>query len=165
MKRNPVFLVLGVTLVLAVMIPLLAQDSATTTAPIVKSSEAEVIISVRVKDFVPGKNYRLGLGAAGSAFPEGTYTLKKNDQPLSLAVADFTQKYTQDWWGVAQVAAKGFQLSASELPPAGTELLFSVAIPRDTASKFEKLFIFVSRDYGSGTWYLEDGSELDNSYW
>ena len=51
------------------------------------------------------------------------------------------------------------------LPAAGDEGSLQITIPRASLENTEKIYIFVSKDYGSDTWYLEDGSELDKSFW
>ncbi|UCF38327.1 MAG: hypothetical protein JSU96_05605 [Acidobacteriota bacterium] len=146
-------------------LPVAAQDNAVTSAPMVKSMDGNVVFSIRVSSFVPGKNYRLGFGAAGDTAPVGTLKLTQDGKDVAAEALDFKQGYTSNWWGVEQVASKGFQLKAADLPPAGTELLFEVSLPQEAADQFNKLFIFVARDYGSNTWYLEDGSVLEDTYW
>jgi hypothetical protein len=64
-----------------------------------------------------------------------------------------------------ELKSRGVSLAASDLPSAGQQLTFRVKLSRAAADNFEKLYIFVSRDYGGSTWYLEDGVELDQSYW
>jgi hypothetical protein len=87
------------------------------------------------------------------------------DTALSKSVTDFTQGYTSHWWGINELKSRGVSLSESDLPDQEQQLTFRVKLQREAADNFEKLYIFVSRDYGGDTWYLEDGVELDQSYW
>ena len=117
------------------------------------------------RNFAPSSRYRIGLGIPGDVTPDVTLELHENETAVSKEPVDFIQKNTNHWWGVPQIAARGFALSASELAGEGKELVFRMSIPRESAEKAGKLYIFISRDYGANTWYLEDGSELDESNW
>lgn len=144
---------------------LLAQTSATMSAPVVRTAEGQVIFTTQLQNFVPGSKYRIGIGGVGNSAPDATIEVKLGETALSKATADFTQGYTSHWWGVDELKSRGIALSASDLPDSGQQLTFRVSIAREAADNFEKLYIFVSRDYGGDTWYLEDGVELDQSYW
>lgn len=164
MKSKLLLLILiaAATLVLTVS---LAAQSATMSAPIVRTAEGQVIFTVRVENLEEGNQYRLGLGFPTDTAPEATVELSIEDSPVNLSPASFAQDNTSNWWGVSKLASRGFNLTPSDLPRQGEALTFRASVPKDTADQFEKLFIFISRDYGSNTWYLIDGSELSNSYW
>ncbi len=145
--------------------PVLAQTSATMSAPIIRSAEGAVRFSVRFSNFVPNSRYRIGIGIRGDKTPDVTLELLENEAAVSKDPVNFVQKNTNHWWGIPQLSVRGFAFSASELAGEGREFVFRMSLPRESADKAGKLYIFVSRDYGAETWYLEDGSELDESNW
>jgi len=144
---------------------LVAQGSATMSAPVVRTAEGQVVFTTHLQDFVSGNKYRIGIGGVGSSAPDATIELELGDTALSKSATDFTQGFTSHWWGVDELKSRGVSLEASDLPSPGQQLTFRVKLSREAADNFEKLYIFVSRDYGGSTWYLEDGVELDQSYW
>lgn len=135
------------------------------SAPILRTSEGKVIISVHIKDFAPGKDYRIAVASSIDSKIEATVELTLNDTPLSVTATKFKQKNPGQWWGVSQFNATGFELKAAQLPPAGQDLVLKAEVDHDEATAVGKLYVFVARDYGSDTWYLEDGSEIDKSVW
>jgi hypothetical protein len=144
---------------------LMGQDSATMSAPVVRTAEGQVVFTTRLQDFVAGNKYRIGIGGVGASAPDAEIELELGETALGKSAADFTQGYTSHWWGMDELKSRGVTLAASDLPGKGKELTFRVKLAREAADNFEKLYIFVSRDYGGNTWYLEDGVELDQSYW
>jgi hypothetical protein len=165
MTIKPLCVVFGILLLLGPSVLLLAQDSAAMSPPVIRTTGDEVVFITQVQDLVPGNSYRLGIACAGSSALEATLELRIGDELFASPEVEFTQEYTSHWWGVDKLKTKGFELKASDLPDAGQVLTFRVAVPREIADKHEKLYIFVSRDYGNNTWYPEDGVELDQSYW
>jgi hypothetical protein len=165
MKCKLLVLVFTAFLTVFLASPVLAQASASMTAPIIRSAEGSIRMSVHFTNFAPSSRYRIGLGIPGDVTPDVTLELHENETAVSKEPVDFIQKNTNHWWGVPQIAARGFALSASDLAGEGKELVFRMSIPRESAEKAGKLYIFISRDYGANTWYLEDGSELDESNW
>ena len=165
MKRKHLLFVFTAFLTVFLATPVLAQQGASMTAPIIRSAEGSVRLSVRFSNFAPGNRYRIGFGIPGDVTPDVTLELLENETAVSKDPVDFVQKNTNHWWALPQLSARGFAFSASELATAGREFVFRVAVPRELAEKAGKIFIFVSRDYGAETWYLEDGSELNESYW
>jgi len=145
--------------------PAIAQDRATMSAPVIRASGDEVIFSVRFENFSPDRSYRIGFGAKGEAVPDVQVALSNEDRDLPLEPMDFSQGNTKGWWKIEQVGARGYTIGKSEIPEAGKALTFKVTVPRDVADNYDKVYLFVSRDYGSGRWYLEDGSEIDKSDW
>lgn len=134
------------------------------SAPVVRATGEEVQFTVHMQNLSEGRGYRLGLGAAGDSAPDVTVELMSGDSPVSIEATQFVQTNTSHWWGVPQVTAKGVQFEGAAV--AGAEdVTFRVSMSQEEADQYETLYIFVSRNYGSDTWYLEDGSELDQSYW
>lgn len=165
MKRNVILLITVACLTLLFAGPLLAQDRATMSAPIIRSSGEDVVFTVRFEKFAAGRVYRVGFGVKSDKAIDAKVELLKGDSPVSVAPSDFEQGNASGWWGLDKVMSKGFVLEPAQLPPAGENLVFRVTAPRDALEQFEKVYIFVSRDYGSSRWYLEDGSEIDSSDW
>jgi hypothetical protein len=165
MLKKCLYVLVGTLLFLTPVGLLLAQDSATMSAPVVRTAEGQVIFTTHLQNFVAGSKYRVGIGGVGNSAPDATVEVELGEKPLSKSATDFTQGYTSHWWGMDQLKSRGIALTASELPESGQQLTFRVTLSREAANKFEKLYIFVSRDYGGDTWYLEDGVELDQSYW
>jgi len=159
------YFVVGALLFLTPTGLLMAQDSATMSAPVVRTAEGQVIFTTQLQHFVPGNKYRIGIGGVGSSAPDATIELELGETALSKSATDFTQGYTSHWWGMNELKSRGVALADSDLPGEGQQLTFRVRLSREAADNFEKLYIFVSRDYGGSTWYLEDGVELDQSYW
>lgn len=165
MLKQFLFVAVGALWFLAPTGRLVAQDSATMSAPIVRTAEGQVIFSTHLQDFASDKKYRIGIGGVGNSAPDATIELELGGEALAKSTTDFTQGYTSPWWGMSELKSRGVALAGSDLPGQGQNLTFRVKIPRKVADNYDKLYIFVSRDYGGDTWYLEDGVELDKSYW
>ncbi len=135
------------------------------SAPIIRSTPDGVVFTVRFQNFGEGRSYRVGFGSQGKSAPEVTVELLKEEEPLSLTPIDFAQGNTSGWWGVDQVVSKGYALGPDGLPGEEEALTFRVTVPRESADRFEKLYLFVSRNYGGERWYMEDGSEIDKTDW
>ncbi|MBI4444841.1 MAG: hypothetical protein HY645_02930 [Acidobacteria bacterium] len=144
---------------------LLAQERASMTAPVVKSTSEAVVLTTRFNDLSAGKDYRVGIGVAGTVLSNVKVELLKNDTTLDKAAVSFDQGYTSNWWNVDKVSVQGFVLSETDLPAKDEKLGMRVTVPRSEVSKFKKLFVLLARKYDSERWYLEDGVELDESYW
>lgn len=141
-----------------------AQERASMSAPVIRSTAEELVISARFENFVADRSYRIGFGAVDKV-PEMTLELSHNDQPVSLEAQDFVQGNTSAWWRVEQVNARGYVLKGADLPEEAGALLFRVQLKRSEAEKYDRLFIFVARDYGNDRWYLEDGTVIEKSDW
>jgi len=165
MLKTFLFVAVGTLLFLAPAEMLVAQSGATMSAPVVQTAEGQVIFTSHLQDFSSGNKYRVGIGGVGATAPNATIELELGEKALSKSISDFTQGYTSHWWGMTELKSKGVMLADSDLPGQGTDLTFRVKVPRESADNYDKLYIFVSRDYGGNTWYLEDGVELDKSYW
>jgi len=164
MTNKWLFVSFLLVLFLAVFIaePVLAQ-SATMTAPVIRNKQGQVIITTRISSFASGGKYRIGIGcAAEQAPPAKVEVFAGKDNPLPLQAKTWTQKNTKDWWQVEPVQTIGFFLDPSSLPD---EVLLRITIAKTDADKYDKMYIFVSKDYGGDTWYLEDGVELEKNYW
>lgn len=145
--------------------PLFAQPRASMSAPVIKSTVESVTITTDFNNFVAGEEYRVAIATMGVKLPKTKIELSRGGQSLSLKPTTFNQGYADSWFGADSVLAKGFFLKASELPPRGEKVTFRVIIPRSEAKLLKKAFIFVARQYGPQTWYIEDGSEMDDTYW
>ena len=141
-----------------------AAQGVTMGSPVVRIIEGNVMISVRAETFNAGDKYRLGVGVPGETALPAEMTFTKAAGSVG-EVTEFTQGFTAHWWNVEQIICKGINLSGDMLPTAGEEGSLQISIPREALAGKEKIYIFVSKDYGSDTWYLEDGSELDKSFW
>lgn len=150
----------------AILFPTLlpAQDRVSMSAPVIRTSTGEVSISARFQGLNPERNYRIGIGVTGQ-FPESKIEIARDDTPVAASLDDFIQGHTSNWWGVEQLTARGFQLDGNDLGSASEELVLRISIPQAEADKLENIYLFISRNYGGKTWYLEDGADLDNSYW
>ncbi len=153
---------LGIALVLCLGFVVQAQERVSMSAPIIRSTGEDLVFTVRFEGFVDGRSYRLGVAAAGAA-PEATVELLKGASPLNLKAAEFVQENTKGWWGVDSIRALGYILGPADLPD--EPVTFRITIAREAADQLAKLYLFVSRDYGSGRWYLEDGTELADTDW
>lgn len=142
-----------------------AQDRATMSAPIIRSTPDGVSFTVRFQNFAEGRSYRVGFGSQGEQAPNVTLELLKEEQAFAQSPISFAQGNTSGWWGVEQVASRGYALGPEGLPDPEEALTFRVTMPRDVADRYEKLYLFVSRNYGSDRWYMEDGSEIDKTDW
>lgn len=153
----------GIAVILCSGALIQAQERVSMSAPIIRSTGEELILTVKVENFANDKSYRVGVAMAGAKAPDAKLELMKEDSPVNAEAVEFVQENTKGWWGVDSIKAKGYNLGPAGLPEEG--LTMRVTIPKDVADGYEKLYLFISRDYGSGRWYLEDGTELAQSDW
>lgn len=147
--------------VLVLGLPVWAQDTATMTAPVIKTNAEEIQFSVDLGDFEAGGDYRVGFGAVDSV--EGAkLELSKDGTVVEAEQVSFSQDHTQTWWGMDQLEMRGFKISSA---PAGQTLKLLVKLPRSLADSLPAVYLGVSRDYGGGLWYLEDGVEVKQESW
>jgi hypothetical protein len=165
MKDKTWILFSALLLVMFLASPVFAQDRATMSAPVIRSSPDSVVITVHYEGLNPSRTYRIGLGRAADKAPEATATLEKGDQPLQIEATDFTQGNTSGWWKVDELHCKGYVISGPAIPAEGQSLVLKFTLPKAVADTYSKMYIFVSRDYGSQRWYLEDGTEIDKAEW
>jgi len=163
MRNKILFTVLAICL-FSMFFATLSAQGVTMGSPVVRIVEGSVLISVRADQFNAGDNYRIGVGVVGETPLAAEMTFTKGAETID-EVVEFTQGFTAHWWNVDQIVCKGLELSGDMLPAAGEEGNLQIKIDRDALEGKEKIYIFVSKDYGSDTWYLEDGSELDKSFW
>lgn len=145
---------------LALCLPAWAQYRATMTAPVIRPSTDEVVFNSEFSDFVPGADYRLGVGTAGGKVTSLKIELLKNDAVVKKNPVSFVQGYTSSWWDVDKVSIRGFVLARDELPEKGKKVRLKITLPRAEADKLKKIYILVARKYGTDRWYVEDGVEL-----
>jgi hypothetical protein len=165
MKDKIWILFSAILLVFFLAAPVFAQDRATMSAPVIRSTAEQVVITVRFEKMNSSRSYRIGLGDAGDKAPQATTTLTSNDKEVPIEATDFTQGNTSGWWKVDQLSCIGYVVSGPAVPAEGQSLLLQFTLPKKVADTYDKLFVFVSRDYGSHRWYLEDGTEIDKSDW
>lgn len=134
------------------------------TSPVIRTSTEEVTFSTEFSDFVPGADYRLGVGTAGSKLT-AKLELLKNEVAVEKAPASFVQGFASSWWDVDRVSVQGFVLSRAELPGKGEKLRLRVSLSRAHANTLKKIYVLVARKYGASRWYIEDGVEMDDSLW
>jgi hypothetical protein len=146
--------------------PLLAQNRAAMSAPVIRPTPEGVTISAQFSNFVSEGEYRLGIATVeGKPLTGAQVELIKGDQPLTRNPVDFDQGHTSGWWQVSKVSTRGFFLRGNDLPKEDERLTLRVTIPRDELRKHDKVFLLVARKYGETIWYLEDGQDVDKSYW
>lgn len=165
MKDKTWILFSAVLLVFFLAGPVLAQGRATMSAPVIRSTAEQVVITVRFENLDASRSYRIGLGDAGDKAPATEAKLTKNDQPVPIETTDFTQGNTSGWWKVDELSCRGYVVSGPAVPAEGQSLLLQFTMPKAVADAYSKLYVFVSRDYGSSRWYLEDGTEIDKADW
>ena len=141
-----------------------AQDRVSMSSPVIRTNPDGISIAARFQGLQPGRSYRIGVGVKGQ-FPESEIEISRGDSPLPANLTDFVQGHTSNWWGVEQLSARGFQIDGSDLAGPSEELLLRVSVPRAATDQLENIYIFISRNYATDTWYLEDGVDLDQSYW
>lgn len=141
-----------------------AQDRASMSPPVIKNTMEEMVLAARFEDLAPGAQYRLGVGTDSGKINAKIELLKGNTL-LQKNVVNFEQGYTSSWWNVERVFTQGFVLSQEDLPRENEQLTLRISIPRQELNKLKKLYILVARNYGETRWYVEDGIELDDTYW
>jgi hypothetical protein len=155
-----------VALVLSFCMLLPAQDRATMSPPVIRAMpEGNVSFSAQFSDLSPNGEYRVGFGTATGKLGGMKLEILKDGTALSVPVASFDQGYASNWWNISKVALQGFQLSGNSLPPKSGKLTLRVTVPKVELDKVKKVYMLVSRKYGEDVWYIEDGTEMDESYW
>lgn len=156
--------ILVVPAALLLLSALQAQNRAVMEPPIIKGTTDEVSFSARFSMLNPEKVYHIAVGTGGGSLDGATIALESGGNPVDLKLMDFTQKYTASWWGVPEVEARGFLIEGASIPSEG-ELTLKFSISRAKADSLKKIYVFVAKQYGPNTWYLEDGTELSDEYW
>lgn len=164
MRKMLLFAVVSLGLAILLAAPAAAQDRAVMSAPVIRSTAEEIVISAKFTNFGADRHYRIGFGAVEQV-PQMTVELLKDDQPVQVEPTNFTQGNTSGWWQVEAVKARGYVLQGADLPGQEGNLVFRVTLKRSEAEKYAKLYIFVARNYGGNRWYLEDGTVIEKSDW
>lgn len=151
------FLIWSLTLVA------LGQGRVAMSSPVIRSKEGSLFLVVNFSDFQSGGSYQLGIGSSGVDLTSAQIELVADNALGNVQLVSFEQGNTQGWWGISSIQVRGYQLGTSVGP--GQKLTMSVQMPIGLADQAEKLYLFVSRDYGENLWYLEDGVELTDRYW
>ena len=148
-------------LVLVLGLAVLAQDTATMTAPVIKTSVEEIQFSVDCGGFEAGGNYRLGFGSVDGV-EEAELELLEDGSAVEAELIHFDQDHTQTWWGMPQLKMRGYELQSA---PSGQTLKLRVRVPRSVADLLPAVYLGVARDFGGGLWYLVDGAEVEQDLW
>jgi hypothetical protein len=155
-----------VTVVLCFSLFLVAQDRATMSAPVIRAMpEGNVAFSAQFSDLAANGEYRLGFGTATGKVNGAKIEILKNGTPVNSQVSDFEQGYCSNWWNINKVSMQGISLSGSAIPDKDDKLMLRVTVPKAELEKFQKVYMLVSRKYGTDVWYIEDGVEMNESYW
>ena len=155
---------LFVLLVMFLAFPVLGQDRVEMSSPVIRTTVDDIILSVDFTGFSSGNSYRLGFGAAKGQV-KARLQLVKGTEDVPIPMMDFVQGHTDTWWSVPEISARGWSLEGANLPNADERLTLRVMIARADAKEITKVYLLISRDYGGGLWYLEDGVEMDQSMW
>jgi hypothetical protein len=155
----------GVIIVLNLTLGGFLLGQAVMSPPVLKSTPEEISFATRFSEFTAGENYRIGVGAAGEEIRDAKIELVKGDTVLSSETATFEQGYTRSWFEVDNISVQGFLLSDDQFPADGEQLILRVTVPRPEAERLKRLFVVLARQYGPTRWYIEDGSELNDSVW
>jgi hypothetical protein len=143
-----------------------AQDRATMGNPVIKFlPEGIVEFKADFSDLVATGKYRVGFGSEADRLTGAKLELLKDGKALTNALIRFDQKHTSNWWNVPQVLSQGFVASGADLPAKGAKLTFKVNVAKTDLDKVKKVFLFIAREYGPETWYLEDGTDLGDTNW
>ncbi|HSR51848.1 MAG TPA: hypothetical protein VLV83_13545 [Acidobacteriota bacterium] len=161
MRQKTTFLII---LLAAAALVLAAAGRAEMAAPILKTSTEEIVVTASFTSFDPESNYRIGVGSPAKTINDYQMTLEQSEKPLPVRESTFTQGYLSAWFGLEEIPAKGFVFSGSDLTP-DVRVQLQITMPRAEADRLNRFFIFVAKDYGSDTWYLEDGSEIRKENW
>ena len=149
------------TLILVSGLIVLAQDTATMTAPVIKTNAEEIQFTVDCGDFEAGVDYRLGFGTVDGV--EGAKVeLLEDGSAVDAELVSFNQGHTQTWWGMPELKMQGFLLQSAS---AGKTLKLRVTVTRKVADSLPAIYLGVSQDYGGGLWYLVDGAEVKQDLW
>ena len=143
--------------------PVLGQQEASMSSPLLKATAEEVGLTARFSAFPSGNDYRLGVGSVGGAISDLKIELSKGDVQLSKNVESFNQGYTNSWFEVDEISVQGFHLTASDLPASGEELILTISVPRSEAERLTKFFLILARKYNPDRWYVVEGAEINES--
>jgi len=155
-----------VALVLSSFLFLAAQDRASMSPPVIRAMpEGNVSFSAQFSEFAANGEYRVGFGPATGKLAGLKLEILKDGEAINVPMASFDQGYASNWWNISKVAIQGFQISGNTIPAKSGKLTLRVTVPKAELDKVKKVYILVSRKYGEDVWYIEDGTELDESYW
>ncbi|RPI28281.1 MAG: hypothetical protein EHM61_05665 [Acidobacteria bacterium] len=155
-----------VTLVLSSCLFVAAQDRATMSSPVIRAMpEGNVSFSAQFSDFASNGDYRIGFGPATGKLEGVKLELLKDGTAVTLTQSSFEQGYASNWWNISKVSLLGFHVAGPNIPPKSGKLTFRVTVPKVELDKHKKVYMLVARKYGEDVWYIEDGVEMDESYW
>ena len=152
-------------LILTLDLFLLGQETASMSAPLLRTTPQQISLTARFSDFVRGSYYRLGIGTSAEQINNLEMEILKGNTVLAKELISFEQGFAESWFEVDQISVQGFHFLRAEVPEAGEELTLKVSLPRTEGERHERLFIIIARRYGLDRWYIEDGVELEKSQW
>ncbi|MEE8160720.1 MAG: hypothetical protein V3T61_03695 [Acidobacteriota bacterium] len=155
----------GITVFLSLAFSGFLTGQAVMSAPVLRTSPEEIRFTARFSDFKAGEDYRIGVGTVGEKIRDATIELVKDDTVLPNQVETFEQGFARSWFEVDKISVQGFVLPPSKLPAEGEALLLRVVVPRPEADRLKRMFVILARKYGPTRWYIEDGSELNDTLW
>ena len=138
---------------------------ATMSAPVLNPGPEEIRFTAIFSDFQVGEDYRIGVGTEGEQIQNARIELIKDDKVLSNPIETFEQGFSSSWFEVEKISVWGYVLSSTKLPAKGESLLLRVVVPREEADRLQRMFVILARKYGPDRWYIEDGSELNDTLW
>jgi len=157
---------LVVTVVLSSFLFVAAQDRAVMSAPVIRAMpEGNVSFSAQFSDFASNGEYRVGFGPANGKLEGIKLELLKDGNPVSLQETSFEQGYASNWWNISKVSVQGFHLTGPNVPQQNQKLTFRVTVPKTELDKHKKVYMLIARKYGEDVWYIEDGAEMDETFW
>ena len=136
------------------------------SAPVIRAApDGNVTFTAQFSEMAQTGEYRLGFAVPSGKISGAKLELLKNGNPVNLPLMDFEQGYCANWWGLTKVSAQGFVVLGNAIPGKEEKLTLRVTVPKVEMDKYKKVFLLVSRKYGTDVWYIEDGSEMDESFW
>lgn len=140
------------------------QDRPSLTAPVLKAEPETISFTTRITNLAPGSDYRIGVGAP-TDIQGGTFEVANGDAVLPMEPAAFKQGYATAYFEMDAIPALGYLFSSTDLPGPEEAIVLKVSVPREEADRLERIFIFVSKQFGPTTWYIMDGAEINNTHW
>ncbi len=135
--------------------------------PVIKPDKDVVVVSARFSNLIPGSRYRLGLGAAAGDMSPVKFELIRESggesKVVEMPITAFKQAH--NWWGLKEIVSRGCELDGALLSGADSRIVMRVSFTREFGDNAEKLYVFVAKNYGQNTWYIEDGAEMTKKYW
>ena len=143
----------------------LAQDSVSMNAPVIKSTDDEVVLMATFTGFDRSKDYRIAVGVEKGSMNGFELDVRKNGEAIQLPPTSFTQGFTASWWGVPELKSTGFAVTADNISGMEDRITLRIKVAKSSANELGKIYVFASRKYGPQAWYLADGSYAEQADW